>query len=150
MSETPPQEPQPTTEANPTSSGSITDPPPVPGEMAPQEHRVMGMLCHLLALSGLIGIPFGNILGPLVLWLIKKQDIPFVDDQGKESLNFQITIILAGIVLGAISLVPFVGCITILALIALVVVALVFTIIASVKANSGEYYRYPFALRLIK
>ncbi|MEW6113824.1 MAG: DUF4870 domain-containing protein, partial [Thermodesulfobacteriota bacterium] len=50
-----------------------------------------GMLCHLSALLGLVLISFGHILGPLVVWLFKKNDDPFIDEQGKESLNFQIS-----------------------------------------------------------
>jgi len=49
------------------------------------------MLCHLTALLGIIGIPFGNIVGPLIIWLLKKNVYPFVNEQGKESLNFQIS-----------------------------------------------------------
>lgn len=103
------------------------------------------MLCHLSALSGFI-IPFGSLIGPLVVWQIKKNQYPIVDDQGKEALNFQITITLAAIV-SAILIVLLVG---IFLLIAVGIASLVFTIIAAIKANSGETYRYPFCLRLIK
>jgi hypothetical protein len=103
------------------------------------------MLCHLSALSGFI-IPFGSLLGPLVVWQIKKNQYPIVDDQGKEALNFQITVTLAAIV-SAILIVLLIG---IFLLIAVGVASLVFTIIAAIKANNGETYRYPFALRLIK
>ena len=108
--------------------------------------RTFGMLCHLLALCGYVGIPFGNIVGPLVIWLIKKDEYPFVDDQGKESINFQITMTLAGVVCGVLFLVV----IGLFLLLALLVVNLVFIIIATIKANNGEAYRYPFCLRLIK
>ena len=60
----------------------------------PKDVRTMAMLCHLLALAGYV-IPFGNIIGPLVMWLVKKEDHPFIDEQGKEALNFQITVALA-------------------------------------------------------
>jgi len=103
------------------------------------------MLCHLSALSGFI-IPFGSLLGPLVVWQIKKNQYPIVDDQGKEALNFQITVTLAAIV-SAILIVLLIG---IFLLIAVGIASLVFTIIAAIKANNGETYRYPFALRLIK
>lgn len=153
MSEMLPQDPTPpppSIQTPPSGSGSIFDPPPAPLEPAPNEQRMMGMLCHLLALSGAIGIPFGNVLGPLIIWLVKKQDMSFVDDQGKESLNFQITVIIAGFVFGVLSLIPIVGCLTIFVLLGIIIAALVFTIIAAVKANNGEYYRYPFSLRIIK
>ena len=103
------------------------------------------MLCHLSALSGFI-IPFGSLIGPLVVWQIKKNQYPIVDDQGKEALNFQITITLAAIV-SAILIVVLVG---IALLIAVAIASLVFTIIAAIKANNGGTYRYPFCLRLIK
>lgn len=103
------------------------------------------MLCHLSALSGFI-IPFGSLIGPLVVWQIKKNQYPIVDDQGKEALNFQITITLAAIV-SAILIVVLIG---IALLIAVAIASLVFTIIAAIKANNGETYRYPFCLRLIK
>jgi uncharacterized Tic20 family protein len=103
------------------------------------------MLCHLSALSGFI-IPFGSFIGPLVVWQIKKNQYPIVDDQGKEALNFQITITLAAIV-SAILIVVLIG---IALLIAVGIASLVFTIIAAIKANNGEAYRYPFCLRLIK
>lgn len=56
-----------------------------------KQARIWGMLCHLTALLGIIGIPFGNIVGPLIIWLLKKNVYPFVNEQGKESLNFQIS-----------------------------------------------------------
>ncbi len=105
----------------------------------------MGMLCHLLALSGYI-IPLGNVLGPLIIWLLKKDTSAFVDDQGKESLNFQITVLIAVLVATATCLIG----IGVVLLPAVGILSLVFVIIAAVKANSGERYRYPVALRLIK
>ena len=62
-----------------------------------QKNRNWAMGCHLAALALYIGIPFGNIFGPLIIWLIKKDEIPLVDEQGKESLNFQISLILYGV-----------------------------------------------------
>lgn len=109
------------------------------------EERTFGMLCHLLAFSGFI-IPFGTILGPLVIWLIKKDQSPFVNDQGKESLNFQISIVIYGIVAAILCLI-FIG---FLLLIAIGIVWLVFVIMASVKANEGKMYRYPLTIRFIK
>jgi uncharacterized Tic20 family protein len=104
-----------------------------------------GMLCHLIALAGFI-IPFGNIVGPLVIWLIKREEFPFVDDQGKEAINFQISITIY-MIISAILIVVVIG---ILLMIALGVFAIVMIIIATMKANSGEKYRYPLTIRLIK
>ncbi len=109
------------------------------------EERQWGMFAHLSALVGFL-IPLGSIIAPLIIWQIKKAEMPFVDDQGKEALNFQITVFIAVLVCIVLSfvligllLLPIVG-----------IGALVFTIIGGIKANAGETYRYPFALRLVK
>lgn len=104
-----------------------------------QDSKNMGMLCHLLGL-------FTSFVGPLILWLIKKDEDKFVDDQGKEALNFQITVILASIASGILSLV----CIGFLIGIAVGIGDIVFCILASVAASKGENYRYPVSLRLVK
>ena len=110
------------------------------------DERTMGMLCHLLAFVGLLGIPFGNILGPLVIWLVKKGESAFVDDQGKESLNFNISVVIYGIISGVLTLVL----IGIFLLIALGIFWLVVTIMAALAANKGQYYRYPLCIRILK
>jgi len=111
-----------------------------------KQANLWGMLCHLTALSAFIGVPFGNIIGPLIIWLIKKDEYEFVDEQGKESLNFQISMSIYGIV-SAILCFVFIGFILIGAI---MVAVLVLVIIASVKANKGEPYKYPLTIRLIK
>lgn len=113
----------------------------------PPEERTMGMVCHLAALAGLTSIPFANVIGPLIVWLIKKDTMPFVDAQGKESLNFQITTSLA--ILCCLPLVC-VGGLGFLLMLPIAIVSLVFLIIGAVKANNGEMYRYPVSLRLVK
>jgi uncharacterized protein len=110
-----------------------------------KDARLWGMLAHLSALAGLI-IPFGHIIGPLVIWLIKKNEIPFADEQGKESLNFQITVSIAMLICFALMFVA----IGIVLLPAVAIGSLIFVIIATIKANNGEHYRYPMTLRLIK
>ncbi len=111
-----------------------------------KDERMWGMLCHLSALAAVFGIPMLNILGPLVVWLLKKNTSPFVDEQGKSALNFQITATIAGLV--CIPLV-FLG-IGIFLLIAIGIADLIFVIIASIKVNQGETYKYPVTLTLIK
>ncbi|MBM7093910.1 DUF4870 domain-containing protein [Streptomyces sp. S12] len=103
------------------------------------------MLAHLSTLVGLI-VPFGTILGPLVVWLMKKDTMPFVADQGKEALNFNITVLIAMIVGGILTLVL----IGVLVMIVVGIAWLVLSIIAALAANKGESYRYPFTLRLVK
>lgn len=119
--------------------GAYIGPPPTP------EERTWGMLAHLSALAGFI-VPLGNILGPLIVWLIKKDQMPFVNDQGKESLNFQIMITIVAFV-AALTICIGIG---IILLPAVAILAIVFEIIAAVQANSGAAYRYPVNLRLIK
>lgn len=110
-----------------------------------KEERTWGMFCHLVVFLGFI-IPFASIIGPLVIWMIKRDEMPFVEDQGKESLNFQITMLLAMIVSGLLIFVV-IGFV-------LIFVVLIFqfivVIIASIKANEGVYYRYPLCIRFIK
>jgi len=103
------------------------------------------MLCHLTALAAYVGVPFGNILGPLIVWLIKKEEYPFVEEQGKASLNFQISMSIYAIVAGILIVVG----IGIVLLAAIGVVNLVLVIIASVKANNGESYQYPLTIRFL-
>ena len=105
----------------------------------PKDAKTMAMLCHLLAI-------FTSFLGPLFIWLIKKDDHPFINEQGKEALNFQITVVLASIVSGLLIM----ACIGIALLPAVQILNIVFCIIATIKTNNGEHYRYPVALRLIK
>jgi uncharacterized Tic20 family protein len=112
--------------------------------MLSKEEKTMGMVCHLAALAGLV-IPFGNIIGPLIVWLLKKDTMPFVDEQGREALNFQITLGIAAII-GIILTFVFIG---IFVLMALYVLNIVFPIIAAIKTNDGISYRYPFALRIL-
>lgn len=116
--------------------------------MNESEIKTWNMLCHISALAGCI-IPFGNIIGPLIVWQMKKGEIPSVDAHGKESLNFQI---FASIVLTAASIVTvilcflFIGFLLIPILGLAVLAVLVLTVIAGVKASQGEFYQYPFVL----
>ena len=103
------------------------------------------MFAHLSALSGII-IPFGNIIGPLIIWQIRKAEFPLVDDQGKEALNFNIAVTIAFLV-AFILMFLFIG---ILLMPVIGIAWLIFVIIAAIKANEGQSYRYPVNLRLIK
>lgn len=120
-------------------------PPPPPAGTPSAEERQWALFAHLSALVGYI-IPFGSIIGPLVIWQIKKNEMPFVDDQGKEALNFQITVAIIAIICLVLVLIL----IGILLLWALALANLVFIIIAALAANNGQAYRYPFAFRFIK
>lgn len=113
--------------------------------MDQKEENNMGMLCHLLAFAGFV-IPFGGIIGPLVLWLMKKDESAFVDHHGKEAINFQITMAI-GFVISAILTVIVIG---VLMIFALLIANIIFIIIASIAAQKGEQYTYPMTIRLIK
>ncbi len=123
-----------------------TERPNAQHEPTERESRLYGMLCHLLALAGFIGIPFGNILGPLVIWLIKKDMYPFVDDQGKESINFQISLTIYALVAGALTIIV----IGIPLLVAVGIFGLVEIILAAIRANEGAPYRYPLSMKFLK
>jgi len=109
-----------------------------------REDRNWAMACHLSALSGYFTF-FGFFLGPLLVWLFKKEGHPLVDDQGKEALNFQLSLVVYYIAAGLLVLV-LVG---IPLLIALAVFQLVETVIASVKAKEGVPFRYPLTIRFV-
>lgn len=109
------------------------------GATSASDEKVMALLAHLLGL-------FTGFIGPLVIWLIKGKESAFVDDQAKESLNFQISLIIYYI----ISFILMFVLIGIVLMIALGVFALVEIIIASIAANDGKYFRYPLCIRFIK
>ena len=120
-------------------------PSPPPAAASNRDENMWDMLCHLTALAGFI-IPLGNIIGPLVIWMMRKDQYPLVDDQGKEALNFQISMTIYYII-AAILIIVIIG---IPLLIVLGLFSLIMTIIAMVRANGGERYRYPLSIRLIK
>ena len=109
------------------------------------------MLCHLSALAGFI-IPFGNILGPLLVWQIKKNEIPSTNVHGKAALNFQITVaiaLLVSFVAGVILSFICIGVVFFFIAGGIALCSFIFAIIAGIKANNGEPYRYPWSLTLI-
>jgi len=134
----PPPPPEAIPYASPgTYSGSGA--PPYAGPAPTQDDRNLAMLAHILGI-------FTSFLGPLIVWLVRKDHSPFVDDQGKEALNFQLTLMI-GYVISAVTTVicigPFIA-------IGLSVIAIVFGIMAAVAASKGDAYRYPVNIRFIK
>lgn len=120
--------------------------PPMPMKpVGPKDERLWAMGCHLSALIALIGIP--GAVGPLVIWLIKREEYGLVNDQGRESLNFQLTMLLGGLL--CIPLIFACG-IGVALLVVLSILNLVFIIIATIKANEGVPYRYPLCIRFIR
>ena len=110
-----------------------------------KDERTWAMLCHFSAFAGLI-FPFGNFLAPLIIWLIKKEELPFVEDQGKEVLNFQLSMTIYLLISGILCIIL----IGIPIVIGLIIFCFIITIIAAISANDGKTYRYPMNLRLIK
>jgi uncharacterized Tic20 family protein len=113
-----------------------------------REEKNYAMLAHLLALAVFILPSCGNIIGPLIIWLIKKDESAFVDKNGKESLNFQISVtiyMIAAVILTVLSL----GILFLLP-VAVSIVWLVYVVIATVKVSNGEDYSYPLTIRFIK
>lgn len=111
-----------------------------------KDERMWGMACHLSGALILTCIPFANVLGPFVIWMLKREDYAFVNKEGKEAVNFQLTMFIA-MAVGYLLILLGIGW---LILLVVAVVDLVFVLIASMKANEGESYRYPLTFRFIK
>jgi uncharacterized Tic20 family protein len=114
--------------------------------------RTWNMLCHLSALAAFV-IPFGNVLGPLIVWQIKKSEFPSVEIHGKAALNFQLTVTIAAVVGIAAAFALSFFCVGYLLFPVVMLIGLagiVFAIIAGLKANNGEPYKYPWSLELVK
>jgi hypothetical protein len=109
--------------------------------------RNWAMWCHLAAFAGILQlpIPFGNILGPAIIWLFKSKSHPYLDEQGREAINFQITMTLGYIIAGVLVLV-YIG---LLLGPALVIFNIYCVINAAMKARDGYHYKYPFSLKLL-
>lgn len=123
------------------SSAPLNSPP------ATDPARAWNVACHAAAFSGYISAGVGWIVGPLVVWLIKKADFPSVDEHGKESLNFHISIAIYSLVMGVLGM--FTCGVTWVLNVALVIMQVVCTVLASIKASDGGFYRYPLTIRMI-
>ncbi len=129
--------------------------PPEEFQAPSSEERQWAMFAHLSALlGGLLTSAAGGwgcVIGPLIIYLVKKDRSPFVDEQAREALNFNITVALVLVALILLSIATLgIGLIIAIPLWVVVGVGwLVLTIIAAVKANNGERYRYPLTLRLV-
>jgi uncharacterized Tic20 family protein len=120
--------------------------PAAPGAKPTENERTWAMLAHLSALAGLVVPLIGIVLGPLAVWLVKRDESEFVGEHAKEALNFNISVLLGAIACLLLMLV-FVG---FLLGIALFIAWLVMTLIAAIKASEGRTYLYPISLRLVK
>ena len=114
-------------------------PAPYIGPAPTPDDRMMATLAHVLGI-------FTNFVGPLIIWMVKKEQSPFVDDQGREALNFQLTLLIGYVISGIATVI----CIGPIIAMGISVVAIIFGIMAAVAANKGEAYRYPLNIRFIK
>lgn len=121
-----------------------TQPVTPPGMPGP-EARKWALIAHL---SGFLGclIPFGSLIGPLLVWQLKKDQDVFIDDQGKEAMNFQISVAIAALICVLLMVIV----IGFLLIWVVIIGAVILMIIAAIKANEGQAYRYPFCWRIIK
>jgi uncharacterized Tic20 family protein len=124
-----------------------------------QNVRTWGMLCHLACLAG-YAVPFGNIIGPLIVWQLKKED-PFVDAHGKESLNFQISVtiylsiavsVFWFLIFSRATVSAMVGLFPLFSFLFLIIgiLLLILVVFAAIKANKGNFYHYPLTIRFFK
>ena len=116
-------------------------PGPYAGPAPTQDERNVGLLTHIL------GIVTG-FLGPLIVWLLKKDESAYIDDQAKDALNFKITMLFVYLAAGVLTCVTFgLGAFLIFPLI---IIEIIFGILGAVASSRGEAYRYPMTLRLVK
>ena len=113
-----------------------------------QDARMWGMFCHLAGVGGLLPVlpVIGSIIAPLIVWQIKKDDFAFVNEHGKEAVNFQISILIYA----AIACIFCLACVGFVLLPAVYIFDFVCLLIAALRANDGKHYRYPLCIRLIK
>jgi uncharacterized Tic20 family protein len=111
------------------------------GTMSEKDEKTFAMLAHILGI-----IP---LLGPLLIWILKKDESPFVDDQGRESIAYQFIVLIAFVAVAVLSAIPAVGCLAVVLWPAVGVSNIIMVVLAGLKANEGVAYRYPFALRVL-
>ncbi len=109
-----------------------------------EDEQMWGLLLHLSAFAGFL-IPFGNLIGPIIIWQVKKDESNFLDEVGREAVNFQIAITIYTFV-SALLIPVFIG---LLLIVAVTLGMIVFTVIAAIKASDGECYRFPMIFRVI-
>lgn len=121
-------------------------------EQLNHDARMWAMFCHLAGLAGfVVPIVLSGIIAPLIVWQIKKDEHPFIDEHGKEALNFQLSVALYAVIGVAVCVITCIGAILIPFVVGSIYLAnLIFMIIAAIKANNGEHYRYPLTIRFIK
>lgn len=135
------------------SDNPFAGPPPVPPitDLTDKDTRQWAALCHLAALAQFAVPSLGQVIGPLIVWLIKRNDHPFIDEQGKESLNFQISITLYMVVATIACVATCVGAfLAFIPAIIFLAMSVGFCIAGAIAANKGQHYRYPLTIRFFK
>jgi uncharacterized Tic20 family protein len=126
-------------------------PPQYPQQPNANQARTWHMWCHLSALAGFV-VPFGNIIGPLIIWQTKKNELPSLDAHGKAAVNFQLTVSIATLA-AALAAIPLsfvcIGYLLIPVAVAIAICGMIFAVIAGIKANDGQEYRYPYSFSLV-
>ena len=119
---------------------------------ASSDDTTWGMLCHISALAGFV-IPFGNIIGPVIVWVLKKDQSPFVDAHGKEAINFNISYSIYFVALAIIGFILsfiLIGFLVFMLMPFVAIAVLVFIVLAAIKASKGEFYKYPLTIQFVK
>jgi Uncharacterized protein conserved in bacteria len=124
---------------------NLPPPVPAPSNNQPTTDNSLAVVMQLLGFAGFV-FPFGNIIAPLILWLVKRTESPLLDRTGKEVVNFQISFTIYAAIAGVLCFVL----IGLLILPVIFVLWIVFMVIAAVKTGNGEDYRYPATIRLLQ
>lgn len=144
---TPPPEPPPPPPIDQVPAPPTSDEAPQPKDA---NERNLGLLMHLCPLAGgllfMMGIPAGNLIAPLVFWLIKKNESRYIDAVGKEVVNFQGYLAIVWV----LASIPFLGCLVMPLLAIAGFAALVLMVMAAIAVSDGKFYRYPWIYRVIK
>ncbi len=141
---------------SPGTAGSSTVAVQIVSSVSDKDVFMWAMFCHLASLAGFVA-PFGNLVGPLLVWLIKRETHPFIDQHGKESLNFQISVTIFEFSFVGLMLLLFLATES-LALVVLLIGStwlmalgtVIYSVFAAVTANKGQPFRYPFTIRFLK
>jgi uncharacterized Tic20 family protein len=141
MDELPKPEPTPL----PESAQEFINPGADPDTIPPEE-RQMAMYVHLSTLSGLVTGGIGNIVGPLLIWQLKKDTMPSLEKVAKEAINFNITVLIAMVISGILAM----FCVGVITALVVGIGWIVLTVMAGLKANEGIFYKYPATIRLVK
>jgi len=136
----------------PINNPAPPPPPPPPPQYSEAQARTWNMWCHIAALAGIPLPVIGNIVGPILVWQIKKTEFPSVEAHGKAALNFQLTLLILAVVISVAGFILSFFCVGFLFFLLLPLVwlaGIVFPIIAGMKANEGKEYKYPYSLTLV-